>query len=109
MSLRLIVRNRWLHSSIKSESNEHTQRFRSTFELVELVRYGNMELAEPSRSRRTVFGSALILFAFTAYEYSVRSLDSLHTGKGKFEIGRFENGELFVTLGLPVRMAHCNS
>jgi hypothetical protein len=51
----------------------------------------------------------MILFAFTDYEYLFRSLDALYAGKGKFEIGRFENGELFVTLGLSVRMAHCNS
>src|SRR3977135_2653721 len=49
----------------------------------------------------------MILFVFTGYECLFRSLGALRMGKGKFEIGRFENGELFVTLGLPVRMAHC--
>jgi ribose-phosphate pyrophosphokinase len=49
----------------------------------------------------------VILFAYPDYEYLVRSLGALHTVRGKFEIARFENGEIFVTLGLPVRMAHC--
>jgi ribose-phosphate pyrophosphokinase len=49
----------------------------------------------------------MILFAYPGYEYLVPSLRDPYTGKGKFGIGRFENGELFVTLATPVWRAHC--
>ncbi len=48
----------------------------------------------------------MIVFAFADHEHM---LDTLQPTKqrGKFDIGRFANGELFISVRTPVRMEHC--
>ena len=48
----------------------------------------------------------MIVFPFAEYARLLGPLKPV-VEEGKFEIGRFENGELFVSLLTPVRMAHC--
>lgn len=50
----------------------------------------------------------MIIFPFAGYEYFLKRLESLAMAeRGTFEIGRFENGELFATVDTSVRTAHC--
>ena len=47
-------------------------------------------------------------FPFAGYEYFLRDLEGPDTiERGLFELGRFENGELFATVATPVQNAHC--
>lgn len=48
----------------------------------------------------------MIVFAFTDYEHLLERLEPVPQ-RGKFELGRFENGELFVSVLTPARTAHC--
>jgi ribose-phosphate pyrophosphokinase len=48
----------------------------------------------------------MIVFAFADYERLLGQLDPVPQ-RGAFEIGRFENGELFLSILSPVRTAHC--
>lgn len=50
----------------------------------------------------------MIIFPFTNYEYLLRAREFGEIAeRGLFEIGRFENGELFASVATPVRQAHC--
>ena len=50
----------------------------------------------------------MIIFPFNNYEYLLRAREAPETmERGVFEIGRFENGELFASVTTPVRQAHC--
>jgi ribose-phosphate pyrophosphokinase len=48
----------------------------------------------------------VILFASPDYEPLLEGLQPPRQ-KGRFKVGRFENGELFISLQTPVRTAHC--
>ncbi len=49
----------------------------------------------------------MIFFSFAGYEYFLRDFAPAIGEEGVFELGRFENGELFATVVTPVRRAHC--
>lgn len=50
----------------------------------------------------------MIFFTFPEYAHLVRPLrDQFTLEEGQFEIGRFENGELWIGLATPVSVAHC--
>ncbi len=50
----------------------------------------------------------MIFFPFPGYEYFLRDVGApAIAGEGAFELGRFENGEIFATVGTSVRRAHC--
>lgn len=59
-------------------------------------------------NQRLSMSKRMIIFPFANYEHFLSGLESRAIAeRGIFELGRFENSELFATAVTPVRTAHC--